>query len=163
MPAEHDVPESAAVERFIGNFAELLVTAGIGRMPALVFAALIASEEGSLTAAELADRLRVSPAAVSGAVRYLIGVQMVEKRRPIGTRRDEYWLQDDNWYEMVMHRDTLLLSWAAQMREGIATVGPDSAAGRRMAVTAAFFDFLYDEMRSLMGRWQLRRSELGLE
>ena len=154
--------EPAVAERFIEKFADLLVTAGVGRMPARVFAALMASDEGSLTAAELADRLRVSPAAVSGAVRYLIGVQMIERRRPIGARRDEYWLHDDNWYEMVMHRDALLLAWSNQMKEGVATVGADSPAGRRMAVTAAFFDFLYDEMHSLMERWEIRRQELGL-
>ena len=154
--------DPAAVERFIEKLADLLVNTGIGRMPARVFAALMASDEGSLTAADLAERLRASPAAVSGAVRYLIGVRMIERRRPIGTRRDEYWLHGDNWFELLMHRDQLLLAWANQMKEGVAAVGEDSPAGHRMAVTAAFFDFLYDEMHLLMERWEVRRKELGL-
>ena len=41
-------------------------------MPARVFSALLATDSGRLTAAELAERLQISPAAVSGAVRYLI-------------------------------------------------------------------------------------------
>ena len=149
-------------DRFIERFAELLVTGGIARMPARVFAALMVSENGALTAGELADRLQVSPAAVSGAVRYLTGVRMIERRRPLGSRRDEYWLHDDHWYEMVMSRDGLLLAWSAQMKDGVATVGADTPAGRRMAVTAAFFDFLYEEMQSLMERWHVQRRALGL-
>ena len=149
-------------DRFIEHFAELLVAGGVARMPARVFAALMISAEGALTAAELAERLQVSPAAVSGAVRYLTGVRMIARRRPLGTRRDEYWLHDDHWYEMIMQRDSLLLAWSAQMKEGVAAVGADTAAGRRMAVTAAFFDFLFEEMQALMDRWRVRRRELGL-
>jgi predicted transcriptional regulator len=164
--AERDDTAGAAdqdgVDRFIEHFAELLVTGGVARMPARVFAALMISPEGALTAAELAERLQVSPAAVSGAVRYLTGVRMIARRRPLGSRRDEYWLHDDHWYEMVMQRDSLLASWSAQMKDGVAAVGADTAAGRRMAVTAAFFDFLFEEMQALMGRWRVRRRELGL-
>lgn len=154
--------QPAATDRFIERFAELLVAAGVARMPARVFAVLMVSEEGSLSAAQLAERLQVSPAAISGAVRYLTGVRMIERRRPLGARRDEYWLHDDHWYEMVLSRDNLLQAWSAQMKDGVAVVGAGTAAGRRMAVTAAFFDFLYDEMQALMGRWQQRRVELGL-
>ncbi len=153
---------TVGADRFIERFTQLLVAGGIPRMPARVFAALMVSESGSLTAAELAERLQVSPAAVSGAVRYLTGVRMVERRRPLGARRDEYWLHDDHWYELVLQRDSLLRAWSAQMKEGVAAVGAGTAAGRRMAVTAAFFDFLEQEMTALMDRWRDRRRELGL-
>jgi len=159
--ADESTPDPAAVERFIERLADLLVNTGISRMPSRVFAALMVSEEGSLTAAELAERLRASPAAVSGAVRYLIGVRMIERRRPIGSRRDEYWLHGENWFELLMHRDQLLLAWANQMKDGAATVGADTSAGRRMNHTAMFFDFLYDEMHAVMDRWEIRRQELG--
>ena len=43
----------------------------MGRMPARAFAAILAADDGRRTAAELAELLEVSPAAVSGAVRYL--------------------------------------------------------------------------------------------
>ena len=46
-------------------------------MPARVFAALLIAPDARLTAAELAERLQVSPAAISGAVRYLVQVRMV--------------------------------------------------------------------------------------
>ena len=57
-------------------------------MPARVFAALLATDSGRLTAAELAELLQISPAAVSGAVRYLTQVGMVHREREPGSRRD---------------------------------------------------------------------------
>ena len=57
--------------RFVEHFALLLDEAGVPRMPARVFAAILADDAGRLTAGELAERLQVSPAAISGAVRYL--------------------------------------------------------------------------------------------
>ena len=42
---------------------------GFPRMPSRVLITLMAADEEALTAAELAGRLGVSPAAISGAVR----------------------------------------------------------------------------------------------
>lgn len=152
-------PEDA--DRFVERFAELMVAGGVPRMPARVFAALMVSPDGALSAAELTERLQVSPAAVSGAVRYLIGVRLIERRRPLGARRDEYRLHDDEWHRLLLDRDGLLTAWSAQMRDGVDLVGPDTPAGRRMADTAAFFGFLRDEMRSVADRWEVRRAERG--
>ena len=69
----------AAVGKFIERFASVLVEAGIPRMPARVFAALLASDSGTLTAEDLSKQLQASPAAVSGGVRYLTGVGMVRR------------------------------------------------------------------------------------
>jgi DNA-binding transcriptional regulator GbsR (MarR family) len=55
--------------RFIERFASVMEESGIPRMPARVFAALLATDSGRLTSSELAELLQVSPAAVSGAVR----------------------------------------------------------------------------------------------
>ncbi|HEY7015122.1 MAG TPA: hypothetical protein VH480_20330, partial [Streptosporangiaceae bacterium] len=50
------------VSRFVERFAAVLTEAGIPRMPARVFAALLATDSGRLTAAELAAQLQASPA-----------------------------------------------------------------------------------------------------
>jgi DNA-directed RNA polymerase specialized sigma24 family protein len=52
--------------------AALLTAAGMARMPARVMMALVGSPDEGYTAAELGERLGVSAAAVSGAVRYLV-------------------------------------------------------------------------------------------
>ena len=53
---------------YIERFAAVLVAAGFPPMPARVFVALLVTDSGRLSAAELAAMLRISPAAVSGAV-----------------------------------------------------------------------------------------------
>jgi hypothetical protein len=49
------------------GFALNLVEAGMARMPARVFAGVLVAEDGRQTAAELAELLQVSPAAISPA------------------------------------------------------------------------------------------------
>src|SRR5579875_3193466 len=75
-----------AVRRFIERFATVLGEAGFPQTPARVFVALMTSDDGLLTAAELGGILRASPATVSGGVRYLIQVGLVSRESEPGSR-----------------------------------------------------------------------------
>jgi DNA-binding transcriptional regulator GbsR (MarR family) len=149
--------DEAAVRRFIEGFAAALADGGVPRMPARVFAALLATDSGRLTAAELAERLEVSPAAISGAVRYLTQVALVSREREPGSRRDSYRVLNDLWYEAVLRREPLLARWERSMREGVRALGADTPAGARMAESTAFFEFLQEELPALLERWRARR------
>src|SRR5215468_2405986 len=92
--------DEQAVGPFIERFASVLVEAGIPPMPARVFSALLVTDSGRLTAAELTELLGASPAAISGAVRYLEHVGMIGRQREPGSRRDVYLLRNDLWYEI---------------------------------------------------------------
>ncbi|ARF60144.1 MarR family transcriptional regulator [Streptomyces violaceoruber] len=151
--------EAEAVSRFVERFAAQLVQAGMARMPARVFAALLSSERGALTSAELGEQLRVSPAAVSGAVRYLSQVDMVSREREPGSRRERYRVQGDQWYDVLLKRDSILRNWQETMREGVEHFGPDSPQGRRINDSLEFFRFLEKELGSLMQRWAAHRAE----
>lgn len=142
------------VERFVEQFALLLAEAGLQRMPARVFGALIVTEDGKLTAGEIADTLRVSPAAVSGAVRYLVQVGLIVKRRDPGERRDHYEVTDDMWYEAYANRDKQMDQWAQLMAVGVAAVGPETKAGWRLETSRQFFEFLRDQLPELMAKWR---------
>lgn len=153
--------DEAAVDRFVERFASELVEAGMQRMPARVFGALLASESGALTSAELGERLKVSPAAVSGAVRYLSQVGMVNREREPGSRRERYSVHAVQWYESLSRRDQMLTRWENALRSGIAVVGPDSSAGDRLAETADFFAFVQKELAGLIERWHEQRRGAG--
>ncbi|MFE4665641.1 GbsR/MarR family transcriptional regulator [Streptomyces sp. NPDC056716] len=154
--AERD-PE--IVSRFVEAFAAQLVDAGMQRMAARVFAALLASDAGAMTSAELGAQLRVSPAAVSGAVRYLSQVHMVSREREPGSRRERYRVHSDQWYEALTNRDTVLKRWEGTLREGVDSLGADSPGGQRIAETLAFFEYLQGEIGKLMDRWREHRVE----
>jgi DNA-binding transcriptional regulator GbsR (MarR family) len=142
------------VERFVERFALLLADAGLGRMPSRVFGALLVTEDGKLTAGALAERLQVSPAAISGAVRYLVQVGLIVRRRDPGERRDHYEVTDDLWYEAYANRDTQMKAWAEVMAEGVAAVGADTRAGWRLETSRRFFEFLREEIPGLMRKWR---------
>jgi DNA-binding transcriptional regulator GbsR (MarR family) len=140
------------------RFASVLVAAGFPPMPARVFVALLVTDSGRLTAAELGGVLGVSPAAVSGAVRYLGQLGLVHKERVPRSRRDYYRMPDDVWSDMFRLQDQVMQRWAALVREGIDLVGPDTPAGERMAEHALFFDFILREMPELLKRWDEYRA-----
>jgi predicted transcriptional regulator len=154
--------DRAAVLAFIERFAVALTEAGFPRMPARVFAGLLATDSGRLTAADLADLLQVSPAAISGAVRYLAQVNLAGREREPGSRRDYYQVHDDVWYEAVARRDQVLARWERSLREGIEVLGRDTPAGGRMVETLAFFEFLQKELPPLLKRWRDHKLRLKL-
>jgi DNA-binding transcriptional regulator GbsR (MarR family) len=153
-------PDPAAVARFVERFASVLVEAGIPRMPARVFSALLATDSGRLTAAELSEQLKASPAAVSGGVRYLIGVGMVSREGEPGSRRHHYRVPDHVWDEVVTGRDRLMARWTAVLREGIELVGADTPAGERLADSVQYFEFVSAELPRVLARWQEHKAAL---
>ena len=147
---------------YIERFASVLVSAGFPPMPARVFVALLVTDSGRLSAAELAEILRISPAAVSGGVRYLIQLGLVHKERVPGSRRDYYRMPGNMWDDLLRMRDQVMSRWTALVREGIDLVGADTPAGERMAEQAAFLEFATKELGQILGRWQeYRASEPG--
>lgn len=160
MPDRPDPPAGPKDPLFgyLERFSSVLVAAGIPPMPARVFVALLVAESGRLSAAELAQRLQVSPAAVSGGVRYLIQVGLAHKERVPGSRRDYYRMPDDVWSDMFKLRDQVMQRWAALVREGIELLGPQTPAGERLAGHAMFFDFVSGEMPQVLKRWDEYRA-----
>ena len=150
--------DDEAVGQFIERLALVLTAAGFQRMAARAFAALLASESGSLTARELADRLQVSPASVSGAVSYLERARLTRRSRAPGQRTDHFVLGDDAWYEAIATRDDVFDALISAMDDGVTAVGPSSAAGERIVETREFFDYLKIEMPLMVERWRASRT-----
>jgi DNA-binding transcriptional regulator GbsR (MarR family) len=148
----------AAVSQFVERFSSVLVDAGWPRMPARVFVALLASESARLTAAELAERLRVSPAAISGAVRFLLQLDLASRDREPGSRRDVFRIEDDVWLRVVERRIHAMTRWGDHLGAGLAAVGADSPAGRRITEMVGLFEFLQAEVPDLMRRWKDRNA-----
>jgi DNA-binding transcriptional regulator GbsR (MarR family) len=153
----NELNEDDAIRRFVERFALLLTEAGMARTPARVFACVLAEDSGRLTAAELAERLHVSPAAISGAMKYLTQAGMLVRAREPGERRDHYAVHEDVWTDMYSTRMALLSRWEHVVAEGAELLG-DRPAGRRLAETREFFAFLQSEVPGMMRRWEERRA-----
>ncbi|WP_406095307.1 GbsR/MarR family transcriptional regulator [Streptomyces sp. NBC_01013] len=159
---EHEERDAQAVSRFVERFASEMTEAGMQRMASRVFAALLADDDASMTSAELALALQISPAAVSGAINYLTQVNMVGREREPGSRRDRYRLHNEIWYTTFAGRDRVLTRWEQTLRDGARTLGEHTPAGARIAETAAFFEFMQSELGAMMDRWEAHRKALDL-
>jgi DNA-binding transcriptional regulator GbsR (MarR family) len=151
------VRDDEAVRRFVERFALNLTEAGMARMPARVFSAVLVAEDGRRTAAELADQLGVSPAAISGAVRYLTQLRLVSREREPGERVDHYRVSSETWYEAIARRDEMVARWLQDLADGVKAVGPDTPTGARLEETRQFFEYLLEEVPRLLERWRARR------
>lgn len=141
--------------RFVERFALVLTDAGMPRMPARVFAYVLAEDADRYTAAELAAGLGVSPAAISGAVRYLVQSGMLGKEREPGERSDTYRIYDDDvWGTITQQRVELLREWEQRLAEGVELLGPDRPGGRRLQETQEFLAFTRDETTGMIERWR---------
>jgi hypothetical protein len=157
-----DPPPTAAeiaAAKFVEQFALDWAREGFPRMSARVFAAILISEEGRLSAAELCTLLDVSPAAVSGAVRNLGAVRLVARERERGSKRDHYRLLDDVWYESFTRADERFAAWATTLGGAADALEPGSAAQRRLDDARSFFLFLREQFPRLMAEWKQSRDE----
>ena len=155
--SEHWLPPVDVVERLGAGLA----AAGLPLLPSRVFAALLSTEDGRLTSAELTSLLHVSPAAVSGAVRYLGQVRMLRRERQRGSRRDVYVVMDDAWHDVLMQKEHIyapILTALVAARNG---VGPDSRAGERLQLSVEFLDFVQGEMDAMAARWEDDKATRG--
>ncbi|QVQ52313.1 MarR family transcriptional regulator [Spiractinospora alimapuensis] len=131
-----------------------MVESGMPRMAARVYAALLVTDSGKLSAAELAERLGVGAPAISGAVKYLVRTRLVERGREPGTRHDFCRIHDHTWSHYISSSDPVLVRVQTSAEEGVAILGPDSPAGRRLDETRRFFGFMREEVKRSMAKWQ---------
>ena len=160
-PASPSGPDPAALQQVVDHVGGALATAGFPPLAGRVFAALMATDDGRLTAADLAELLAVSPAGVSGAVRYLTQLRMIRRERERGSRRDVYVVMDDAWHDVLMQGGQIYAPIITALVEGIGTVGGGSRAGRRLALSVEFLEFIQREMNGMGARWEEYRAGRG--
>jgi DNA-binding MarR family transcriptional regulator len=151
-------PDRAELLRFVERFAIALSAIGLARMPARVFAYLLVDAAERRTAAELARALRVSPAAISSAVRTLVQARLIGREREPGARADTYRLGgSDLWLAITVQREQLIEPFQRLAAEGADLLGPDTPGGARMRETQQFAAFLREQLTGLLAEWQVRR------
>jgi DNA-binding transcriptional regulator GbsR (MarR family) len=153
-------PEQRAA--FVERLGAALTSAGLARLPSRIFAAVLVDEDGRMTAAEIGEALGVSPAAVSGAVKYLDGVGMVRRERERGSRRDVFVVDDLAWHDTLLQVDNIYGPMITALEHGIADLGDDPARHRRV-VSREFMKFLVEELHGINERWSARRQALPLD
>lgn len=140
----------------VAQAVSALAASGFPRLPATVLMTLMTSEDGELTAEALAERTQSSPAAISGAVRYLTTIGMIRRHLLPGSRRYVYELPEHPWYTVSIGKNELYGVIVGLARRAIPTLGPQGA--ERMDEMAEFFEFLQRRLPEVLDEWnELRR------
>ncbi|MGW4498387.1 helix-turn-helix domain-containing protein [Micromonospora sp. NPDC004336] len=133
--------DGSAVREYEEVFTTLLMQQGLPRMASRVLTCLYTTDAGSLTAADLVQRLQVSPASVSKAVAQLESLGLVRRDRD-ERRRERYVVDDDVWYQSMISNARSLAQLAETARNGIGVLGSDTPAAARLENIARFVDFI---------------------
>jgi predicted transcriptional regulator len=137
-----------------------LTDAGLPSLPSRVFSALLMDDDGRMTSAELTEVLGVSPAAISGAVKYLGNVQMVRRERERGSRREVYVVDDEAWHGAMVRRDQTYAQILRALDGALAGHAPGDPAYQRIRLSAEFLRFVDAELAGLSERWAAHRRTL---
>jgi DNA-binding transcriptional ArsR family regulator len=136
-----------AVRAFVDQFATVMAQTGLSRMASRVLVCLFTTDSGALTAAELVQHLRVSPASVSKAVGYLEELELVRRERDARGRRERYIVDDgDVWIRSWIASARKNAKWADAAERGAEILGAATPAGARLTDMGRFFAQLASDM-----------------
>jgi DNA-binding transcriptional regulator GbsR (MarR family) len=159
-----DIDQRDSLLRFVERFALVLTEAGMRRMEARVFAYALAEDSDRYTAADLAEGLGVSRAAISSATRGLVEAGLLGREREPGARVDSYRIYDDDvWGAITRQRVHILRRYLEVLDEGLRLLDTDSRGGRRLRETQAYLRFVAEMWPRLHEEWQRRREESASE
>lgn len=137
--------DDAAVSEYEETFTVLLMRQGVPRMMARVLTCLLIADSGSVTAAELVQRLGVSPATVSKSISSLESQGLIARVRDEG-RRERYFVDGDVWYESTLAGARGMAQVAEVARQGVTVLGHDTPAGSRLENMARFSDHISESI-----------------
>ncbi|MCX4674335.1 helix-turn-helix domain-containing protein [Streptomyces sp. NBC_01433] len=138
--------DPATIRAYEDRFATMMIATGLPRTAARVLACLVTAPSGARTAAELAQRLRVSPASVSKAVGYLEGLDVLTREREPGLRRERYVIDDDVWLRTWRTSAQKNEAWAETAQQGAELFGLSTPAGARLEAMRTFFVGVHRDM-----------------
>ncbi|MEW9532468.1 helix-turn-helix domain-containing protein [Microbispora sp. NPDC049125] len=159
-PPAPPIPDGAhgrdpqAVRDFTESFTALLIQQGLPRMEARVMACLYTTDSGVLTAADLVQRLRVSPASISHAVAFLEQQGMLRRERPPGVRRERYVIDDEIWLRSLIAALQMNEALAAASQRGAAILGATTPAGARFESSAELLLLVSEAFHRVIEQWR---------
>ncbi len=136
------------------QLALVLSSHGLQRMTARVLAALLFTEQPTMTMGELAEQLRASVGAISGALKMLTSVGLVERVPAPASRRDHYRLRDDAWAVQYTNQNEVTTAVLEAAEAGIAATPDGSLPRQRLTQMRDFYAFLLAEIPALLDRWR---------
>lgn len=135
------------------QLAATLIGTGLPSMAGRVLAALLSTDAG-VSAAELAEHLRVSPASISKSVRYLETEGLLRRERSAKNRAERYEVGPDAWFQAFLASAQRNHQLADAARRGSARLGRSTPAGARLHALSRFHQQLTDDIIERARHWR---------
>ncbi|GIF16446.1 GbsR/MarR family transcriptional regulator [Actinoplanes teichomyceticus] len=159
-PPTHDSGDGRdpqVVQDFTDSFTTLLVQQGMPRMMARVLVCLYTTDCGALTAADLIQRLGISPASISHAVAFLEQQGMLRRERIPGMRRERYVIDDEIPLQSLLATLQMNETLAAASQRGAEILGSQTPAGARFDSTAELLLLVSQALQQVIQQWRQTR------
>ncbi|MGQ5656075.1 helix-turn-helix domain-containing protein [Streptomyces sp. NPDC001953] len=140
-----DGRDATAVAEYEETLTTVLMASGLTKMTARVLTCLFTTDAGSLTASQLAERLKVSPASISKAIAFLESQSLVRRERD-ERRRDRYIVDDELFYQATIASARSNDQLVETARQGVTVLGPHTPAATRLENVARFLDFISESI-----------------
>ncbi|MDX8036984.1 MarR family transcriptional regulator [Lentzea sp. BCCO 10_0856] len=138
------------------SLALALVGAGMQRMASRTLAAFLFADKESLTAGDLADELGVSAGSVSGAIKMVAQMGLIERSFVAGSRREHFRMRDNAWTTLYSRQHSILDDVLSAVERGVDAVGSGPAYDR-LTYMRDFYTFLLNEVPALVERFEQQR------
>lgn len=146
-----DVAEAAE------RMALVLAQGGLQKATARVMAAFLFAEADSVTAPELSEQLGISSGAVSGAIKMLSTVGLIERVPVPASRREHYRLRDDAWATLMSAQNGMIQAMFQAADDGIKAAGEHTRVIGRLTEMRDFYTYMFRELPALIDRWRAER------
>ncbi|MEU6269416.1 helix-turn-helix domain-containing protein [Saccharopolyspora shandongensis] len=147
-------PPAAGTQEAEDKLTDVLVASGLTRMSSRVLACLCTTHSGGLTAADLVQRLQVSPASISKAVAELEAMNLIGRERDQRRRRDRYIVDKEIWYRSLLASARFNTNIAEVARQNAEALGRSTPAGARMDAMSEFFEQVGRETVAVAQRYR---------
>ncbi|MBC7303641.1 MAG: MarR family transcriptional regulator [Nocardia sp.] len=148
-----------AAERLALSFAQ----GGMQKTTARVMTALLYTEQETMTASDLCERLSISTGAVSTAIKQLTQSAMVERVPAPGSRREHYRFPKGVWAQLFSQQNMMLKIMKDAAQEGLDALHGDDElpTAARLHEMQDFYGYMEHEMPALIERWRERSAGQG--
>ncbi|MER6949106.1 helix-turn-helix domain-containing protein [Nonomuraea sp. NPDC000554] len=147
-------PPAARTQEAEDKLTDVLVASGLTRMSSRVLACLSTTHSGGLAAADLVQRLQVSPASISKAVAELEAMNLIGRERDQRRRRDRYIVDKEIWYRSLLASARFNTNIAEVARQNAEALGRSTPAGARMDAMSEFFEQVGRETIAVAERYR---------
>lgn len=145
------------VQQFIESMGVYFERYGLPRIGGRILGLLIVVDR-HLSLDDMSRMLLVSRASISTNIRLAVALDLAELLTLPGDRRDYYRFADDAWRRGLVADIEGTVALRRLAERGLGALDPDDAVAReRLDELADFCDFVLEERRGQVERWQARR------